>query len=226
MESFHDIRARAAQRKGGAEALDRLLDGTSEPPRDITALGDDRILSEFTKRIFQAGFNWQVVEDKWSGFEAAFHHFDIARNAMMSDEDIDALLQNTAIIRNGAKIQSVRDNAVFLSELAGQHGSAAMVIGAWPQEDQIGLMELLKSRGNRLGGLTGQYALRFLGRDGFVLSGSVVAALHKAGVITGPATSKKALGAIQDAFNTWHRESGESYTRISRTLAFSADPDS
>jgi len=222
MQTFAEIKARAESRKGGAAALEKLIGGVAKS-RDIARLGDDRILSEFSKRIFQAGFNWDVVENKWPGFEQAFHGFDIARNAMMTDEDLDAHLKNTGIIRNAAKILSIRDNAIFLSDLAQEHGSAARVIGEWPLDDQIGLLALLKKRGNRLGGMTGQYALRFLGRDCFVLSASVVAALRLAGVIDGPATSQKALSAIQQAFNDWHAESGESYTRISRTLAQSAD---
>ena len=221
MQKFSTIRARAEDRKGGAEALDALLADAESHRRDISKLGDDRVLSEFTKRIFQAGFNWSVVENKWDGFEAAFHGFDIGRNALMSDDDLDRLLKDKGIVRNATKILSVRDNAVFLSDLAREHGSAAKFISDWPEDNLVGLWEVMKKRGSRLGGMSGQYALRFLGKDSFILSNSVVAALEMAGVIDGPATSKKALAAIQDAFNQWHAESGQSYTRISRTLAMS-----
>ncbi len=222
MQSFAEIKSRAENRKGGEDTLRELLAG-SQNSQPITGLSDDRILSEFSKRVFQAGFNWKVVENKWPGFEKAFHGFDIGRNAFMSGDDLDSHLKNKDIIRNGIKILTIRDNAIFLSDLAKEHGSAAKVIGEWPLEDHVGLLELLKSRGSRLGGTTGQYALRFLGRDCFILSNSVVAALKISGVIDGPATSKKARKAIQQAFNEWHAESGESYTNISRTLGFSVD---
>ncbi|MFQ5439352.1 MAG: DNA-3-methyladenine glycosylase I [Paracoccaceae bacterium] len=221
MKTFANIREIADQRKG-REFIDAHL-----PPPPATPLidqRDDRLLSEFSKRVFQAGFNWQVVEDKWPGFERAFHGFDIARNAMMSDEDLDRLLADTGIIRHGAKILSVRDNAVFLSDLARVHGSAAAGLGAWPREDTVGLFHLLKTRGSRLGGVSAQYALRSAGYDCFILSRSVVAALNMAGAIDGPATSKSALARVQEAFNRWHEESGETYTRMSRVLAFSV-PD-
>lgn len=221
MQTFAEIRDRAAERKGGAEALEMLL--PADEAADIAALTDDRILSQFSKRVFQAGFNWSVVENKWPGFEEAFHGFDIARNAMMSDEDLDAHLRDTRIIRHGKKILSVRDNAIFLSDLAREHGSAAAFFANWPSDNLVRLWEVMKKRGSRLGGVTGQYALRFLGKDSFILSRSVVAALHEAGVIDGPATSKSALRKIQDAFNRWHEESGESYTRISRILAMSVE---
>ena len=221
MESYEEIRARAEDRKGGAAALEALLADAEEHRRDMGELGDDRLLSEFSKRVFQAGFNWQVVESKWPGFETAFWGFDPGRCALMSDEDLDALLKDTGIVRHAKKILSVRDNAVFLCDLARESGSAAKVIGGWPVADQVGLLEMMKKRGTRLSGVTGQYALRFLGRDCFILSRSVVAALNRAGVIDGAATSKRALAAVQGAFNAWHEESGESYTRMSRVLAMS-----
>lgn len=221
MQTFAEIRERAEARKGGPEALEMLLPAPEDV--DIAALSDDRILSEFSKRVFQAGFNWSVVENKWPGFEEAFHGFDIGRNAMMSDEDLDAHLRDTRIIRHGTKILSVRDNAIFLSDLAREHGSAAVFFAGWPNDDLVGLWDVMKKRGARLGGVTGQYALRFLGKDSFILSRPVIAALHQAGVIDGPATSKSALRKIQDAFNAWAAESGESYTRMSRILAMSVD---
>ncbi len=221
MKSFAEIREMAVARKGEDGLAAHLPTLPETPLRDLP---DDRLLAEFTKRIFQAGFNWSVIETKWPGFEAAFHGFDPGRNAMMSDEDLDRHLSNKEIVRNGAKILTVRDNAIFLSDLAREHGGAARFLGDWPVEDTVGLFELLKKRGARLGGMTGQYALRFAGYDAMVLSKSVVAALNMAGVIDGAATSKTAMHKAQAAFNAWHDESGERYAVISRTLA-AAVPD-
>jgi hypothetical protein len=83
---------------------------------------------------------------------------------------------------------------------------------------------MMKKRGNRLGGATGQYALRFAGYENFILSRSVIAALNMAGVIDGAATSKGAQVKVQAALNIWQSESGESQARISRVLAMSV-PD-
>jgi len=221
MKSYAEIYEIAAARKGDEAMRARLADYPTETMSDLS---DDRVLSQFSKRVFQAGFNWKVVENKWPGFETAFSGFDIGRNALMSDDDLDRHLKNTDIVRHAAKILSVRDNAVFLSDLARAHGSAARHIANWPKSDTVGLFMLLKSRGTRLGGSTGQYALRFMGYDSFILSRSVIAALHSAGVIDGPATSKTALARIQAAFNDWHQESGASYAQISRVLAVSV-PD-
>lgn len=224
MKKFSHFKDLAEQRKGGPEAINALLAEHGQPDHaSLAALGDDRILSQFSRLVFCAGFNWSVIEKKWPGFEEAFWGFAPNRCAFLNDEDLDSLLANTAIVRHATKILSVRDNAIFLSDLAKEHGSAAKFFADWPADNQVGLWEVMKKRGARLGGTTGQYALRFLNRDSFILSRSVVTALKSAGVIDGPATSKKAHTAIQDAFNTWVAESGESYTYVSRILAMSVD---
>jgi len=76
-------------------------------------------------------------------------------------------MKDTNIVRNGAKIMSVRANAGFVREIAKEHGSFGKMLAKWPASNEIGLLELLHKRGSRLGGNTGQMLLRFLGWDGF-----------------------------------------------------------
>jgi 3-methyladenine DNA glycosylase Tag len=220
MRSFAEIFDIAAARHGGAEALEAQLT-KPQPAEELAKISDDRWLSQFSKNVFSAGFNWSVIDKKWPGFETAFHGFDIGKCAMMDDVWLDQLLQDTGIVRHATKILSVRDNAVFFQELAAEHGSAAKAFALWPDDDYIGLLDLLKKRGARLGGNTGAYGLRFMGRDGFILSRDVTARLIAEGVIDKPATSKTALQKVQDAFNQWRSDSGRSLTEISRTLAMS-----
>ncbi|WP_193187660.1 DNA-3-methyladenine glycosylase I [Nisaea sediminum] len=220
VESFAAIRRRAEEKHGGAAALDkRITEGLR--PGDPAALSDDRILAEMAKRVFQAGFSWKVIEAKWPGFEEAFDDFDIAVNVEMSAERLASLMADDRIVRNKPKILAVRDNALLVEQMAALDGSAGRFLAKWDRTDQIGLLEYLKEHGTRLGGATGQYFLRFVGWDGFILSKDVVAALGQAGVIDGPATSKSALAKIQAAFNAWHEESGRPRAEISRTLALS-----
>ena len=220
MRSFDEIYQIAAARKGGAEALEAML-SAPVPAAEVAAIPDDRWLAAMTRAVFQAGFNWKVVESMWPGFEAAFDGFDTGRCAMLTDEDFERLVSDTRIIRNGAKIRSVQQNAVFLRSLAAEHGSASKAIADWPSTDFIGLLELFKTRGSRLGGTSGQYCLRFQGKDSFILSQSVVDRLIAEGVVDKPPTSKKALADVQAAFNTWMQQSGRSLTEISRVLAMS-----
>lgn len=219
MQHFDRIFDIAAARHGGAEALEAKL-SRPKPTADLVNMPEDRWLSIISKCVFQAGFNWKVIEAKWDGFETAFGGFDVGRCAFMDDETFDALLQDTRIVRNGTKIASVRENAAFLLELRDE-GGAGHVLGGWPSADFIGLLALLAERGSRLGGASAQYAMRFAGRDSFILSRDVTARLIAEGVIDKPATSKKAMTAVQSAFNTWMDQSGRSLTEISRVLAMS-----
>ena len=221
MISFEAICARAEQRKGGAAALNRLL--PPEPDRNaLAALPDDRVLAKMTKRVFSAGFAWSVIEAKWPGFEEAFLGFEPARLAFEPDEFWEALTKDARIVRNGAKIFSVRTNARFVRDVAKEHGSFAKFLATWPSSDEIGLLELLAKRGDRLGGNTGQMLLRFLGWDGFSTSKDVVACLRDAGLdIAEEVKSKRDLKLVQEQFNAWAKENGLPYVHLSRICAYS-----
>lgn len=219
MRSFEEIFEIAAGRHGGPDALEGKL-SKPKTPAELEKMPEDRWLSIISKCVFQAGFNWKVIENKWDGFEAAFDGFDIGRCAFMDDEKFDSLLQDTRIVRNGTKIATVRDNAAFLLELR-QEGGVGKTLGGWPSSDYIGLLAMLGKRGSRLGGASAQYAMRFAGRDSFILSQDVTSRFIAEGVIDKPATSKRALNDVQEAFNTWMDQSGRSLTEISRVLAMS-----
>jgi len=222
LSPFAEIFAVAAGRKGGAAAFEATLP-TLKSAAELAAIPDDRWLAGMTRAIFQAGFSWTVIENKWPGFEAAFWGFDVGRCAMMSDDDLDALLKDTRIVRNGAKIRTVAENAAFLQSLAAEHGSAGKAFADWPPEDFVGLMLLLKKNASHLGGTSAQYFLRQMGVDGFVLSRDVVRALIREGVVDKAPTSQRDLARVQEAFNQWHTESGRPLGAISRTLACSVE---
>jgi 3-methyladenine DNA glycosylase Tag len=191
---------------------------------DIARKKDAELLSAMAKAVFSSGFSWAVIEKKWPGFEAAFDHFDPKKVAVYADEKVDALLKDTRIVRNGAKIMATIKNARFIVATAKTHGSFAKFLANWPVTDQIGLMEHLKKYAWRMGGSTGQYFLRFEGWDAFILSGDVVKALIREGVVDKAPTSKKAMAAVQTAFNAWREESGRPVREISRILALSVGP--
>jgi 3-methyladenine DNA glycosylase Tag len=221
MTSFKTIRARAEKRKGGPAALKKLL--PDEPDKKaLTKLADDRVLAELTQRVFSAGFAWSVIEQKWDGFEAAFLGFQPKKLVVQSDDFWHELTRDQRIVRNGAKIMSVRDNAQFVLEIAGEHGSFGQFLANWPSSDEIGLLDLLNKRGGRLGGNTGQMFLRFIGWDGFVTSKDVVACLRDAGLdIAEEVKSKGDLAKVQAQFNAWAKETGLPYAHLSRICALS-----
>lgn len=221
MPPFAPIRARAAKRKGGPDALSALMPKPLSR-KALASTTDDRVLAEMSKRIFSAGFVWSVIEKKWPDFEAAFLGFDPGRLLFEPDEYWEKLTSDERIVRHPQKIMSVRANAQFVADIAEEHGSFGTFLAQWPDDDQIGLMELLGKRGSRLGGKTGQYFLRFIGKDGFVTSADVIACLRDAGLdIADNPTSKKDLRKIQDQFNAWAKETRLPRVHISRICAMS-----
>ena len=148
----------------------------------LAKLGDDRVLSEMAARVFSAGFVWGVIDKKWPGFEEAFLGFNPKRLLFQPAEFWEKLASDKRIVRNPQKIKSVRENAKFVSEIAAEHGSFGKFLATWPADDQAGLLDILAKRGSRLGGFSGQYLLRFLGWDAFVLSSDVLLCLRHSGV--------------------------------------------
>jgi 3-methyladenine DNA glycosylase Tag len=162
LTSFQTIRARTEKRKGGAEALAKLMPPAPDP-KALRQLRDDRVLAEMTKRVFSAGFAWSVIESKWPSFEDAFLGFEPSRLAFEPDEFWHKLTMDARIVRNGAKIASVRENARFVLDIAKAHGSFGRFLTDWPPSNEVGLLELLAKRGSRLGGATGTDAAQVPG---------------------------------------------------------------
>lgn len=221
MLAFGKIRERAARRKGGDEILQKLL-GKAAYNAELAKVADDRVLSAMTQRVFSAGFVWSVIDAKWPGFEESFLGFEPKRLLFQPDEFWGDLASDKRIVRNGAKIMAVRDNAAFVADVAKDHGSFGSFLAQWPADDQIGLMAYLGKHGSRLGGATGQYFLRWIGWDGFVISTDFSAALRDAGLeIAENPTSKRDLARIQEQLNRWHDQTGLPYQHLSRILSMS-----
>ena len=124
-----------------------------------------------TLGVFEVGLSWSIVFGKRDAFRKAFHNFDVARVAAMTDGEIDELVGDPSIIRNRRKIQATVGNAqAFLSarpdlaELASSYAAArgqspqglADLPASTPQSEE--LARQLKSQGYRFVGPTSVYA--------------------------------------------------------------------
>lgn len=220
LEPFERVIQRAIERKG-SETLVFEMAGQALDHNMVATISDDRWLAAFTKQIFQSGFVWRVVENKWPDFERLFFEFNIEKMLMMPDEMWQQKGQDPAIIRNMNKIMTIKANAQMIYEVTAEHGSFGNFVSTWPQQDVIGLWQYLKKHGQRLGGNTGPYALRRLGVDTFLLSQDNESYFRQRGIIDGSATSKRSLAAIQDSFMTWRQQTGLDFCQLSRILSFS-----
>ena len=221
MQKFRTIKDRAIKRKGGEKALKTLLKPVISKKK-LAQKGDDRFLATMARAINQAGFNWTVIANKWPQFEEAFFKFDITTLGCMPPERWEAYLEDKRVVRHWPKIKAVMENTYFIQDEARQHGSFAKFIANWPENDQVGLMIHLKKHGSRLGGNSGQWFLRYVGKDCFALSQDVITAVQDAGVdVADNPTSKRDLTKIQNAFNVWHEETSLPYTHLSQIAGFS-----
>jgi 3-methyladenine DNA glycosylase Tag len=220
MKKFVRIMEAAAERKGGEVALATVLTPILSTKK-LAQVSDDRFLAQMTRCVFNAGFHWRVITKKWPSFEEVFHQFDIGKLLTLSPTEWEAFSKDARIVRNRTKIKTIWENARMIDDVIEQHGSFGEFFAAWPEAKQIDLMAWLKNNGGRLGGQTGQYFIRFMGKDGFITSKDVCTALRANGIdINEKPTSKRDLGRVQDAFNHWHDETGLPYTHLSKVLAY------
>ena len=92
------------------------------PPRAIPA-NDAGYFEKITQAVFQSGFSWQVIRTKWPNFQKAFVQFDVDQVAAFSDVDLERLVEDKGIVRNGRKINATIQNARICQDLIAQHGS-------------------------------------------------------------------------------------------------------
>jgi DNA-3-methyladenine glycosylase I len=76
-----------------------------------------------SRAVFQSGMSWKVVTAKWPTTLKAFHGFDIDKVAEMTEDDIDALANDTRVIRNRRKLEAIVGNARRMIELEQEHGT-------------------------------------------------------------------------------------------------------
>lgn len=94
-----------------------------EIPARKTPNSDNEYLEQMTKAIFQAGFNWAVIRNKWKDFRKAFDGFDIGRVAGYSLGDLERLAGDPSIVRNRQKIAATVENARTMKQLIQEFGS-------------------------------------------------------------------------------------------------------
>jgi 3-methyladenine DNA glycosylase Tag len=212
----------AARARQGAAALEARL----PQPRsaaELRADGDDRYLSQMSLRVFRAGLKHSLVDAKWPAFEEVFLGFEPRRVRAMPDEALEALLGDSRLIRHWGKLKSVRDNAAALIAIAEEHRGFGAWLAAWPTTDIVGLWEELARRFSQMGGNSGPTFLRMVGKDTFILTPSVGAALKYWGAAAAPPKNRKDRALVQQHFNAWAAETGRPLCQLSPILAASVE---
>ena len=85
---------------------------------------DDQLQFEFlVLESAQAGLSWFTILQRREGYRKAFANFDYKKVAKYTDEKVEALMLDTGIIRNRAKIKATINNAQRFQEIQKEFGS-------------------------------------------------------------------------------------------------------
>ncbi len=137
-------------------------------------VGESALFERLCLEGAQAGLSWLTILNKREGYRAAFRGFDVDLVAAMTDDDLEVLLADPGIVRNRAKIASVRQNARATIALRADGGLEAFVASFAPtrtprpartsalpttSEESVALSKALKKRGFSFVGPTTMFAL-------------------------------------------------------------------
>lgn len=137
---------------------------------------DQRLFEMLILEGAQAGLSWETILKRREGYRQAFHDFDPCKVAAMTDEQLEALKNNPAIIRNRLKIYGTRQNACAFLKIQKEFGTfdrylwqfvqGKPIINRWRDFTQVPASTLvsdtlskdLKKRGMTFVGTTIMYA--------------------------------------------------------------------
>jgi 3-methyladenine DNA glycosylase Tag len=222
MQDYKWLNEYCLNRFGSESALEAHLP-TPSSARQLKALSDDRYLSMLALRVFRAGLKHSLVDTKWPAFEKSFFGFDPEKVTLMGGDHLERLMQDKSIIRHLGKLKSVPRNAQLILDIAHEHGSFGNFIADWDVTDIVGLWRYLAKKGSQMGGLSAPRFLRMVGKDTFIPSYDVVAALNAQKIVDKVPSSQRDQAAVQAAFNQWHAESGRPMCQLSMMLAFTTN---
>ena len=121
-----------------------------DEPKQIRPTGLADYLDVLTKAVFQSGISWRVVEAKWAGTREVFKGFDPVKVANLTPKQVDALAQDTRLIRNRKKIEATVENAETMLALDREHRGFRKYLRSFPEYDalQADLVKRFKFLGN------------------------------------------------------------------------------
>ena len=138
---------------------------------------DDAIFEFLTLETFQAGLSWITVLRKRENFRKAFDNFDYRKISEYSEEKIEALMEDSGIIRNRLKILAAVSNSLAFMQIQQEFESFSNYI--WGFVDQ----EPVQNRWGNLGEVpattaTSDALSKDLKKRGFKFVGSTVIYAH------------------------------------------------
>lgn len=84
---------------------------------------DHRLFEKLILEGAQAGLSWITVLRKREAYRQLYYGFDPAKVAVMTDAELEVVLQNPGIVRNRLKVFSARRNALAFLAVQREFGS-------------------------------------------------------------------------------------------------------
>ena len=98
---------------------------------------DDKLFEFLVLETFQAGLSWYTILKKRDNFRKAFDQFNYKKIAQYGDAEIERLMQDAGIIRNGLKIKGTITNAIAFMETQKEFGSFSNYIWGFTDGNPI-----------------------------------------------------------------------------------------
>lgn len=94
----------------------------------VAVTGDQAMFERITLEGFQAGLSWITILKRREGFRKSFKNFDLRKVSLMTEADVERLMQDEGIIRNRAKIESTIRNAAIILALQKEGQSISDIV--------------------------------------------------------------------------------------------------
>lgn len=131
---------------------------------------DDKLFEMLLLECFQAGLSWECILNKREGFRRAFAGFNLETVCAFTEEDVERLMQDAAIIRHRRKLEAAVGNARVFRKIQQEYGSFDRYLWQWTGNQSLreygqntspvsdALAKDLKKRGMKFVGSTTLYS--------------------------------------------------------------------
>lgn len=134
------------------------------PPRNKPK--DDKVYFEIlSKAVFNAGFSYQVVRNKWEGTKEVFHDFDPEILSNWTVDEISDALESPKIIRNSKKVIAIVSNAKVFLDIISKHKSFENYLKSFRDKPYEQKQEILSKQFKWLGPRGAHFFLWSVGED-------------------------------------------------------------
>ena len=98
---------------------------------------DHRLFEMLVLESFQAGLSWECILNKREAFRVAFDGFDLDTGCEYGEEKMEALQQNSGIVRNKRKICAAVNNARIFRTIQQEWGSFDRYLWHWTERETV-----------------------------------------------------------------------------------------